>query len=73
MDKKHYVEAVSEALSQYYEPERHGTPEAFIEIVSKSVENTIAFYDENYDFEDDEFDWEVFRSDLLSDARKALK
>jgi len=67
-----YTEIVSEELSELYDERKHGSPENFVKLISESVDRTIAFYEENYDFDDDDFDMEVFQSDLVSDAKKSL-
>lgn len=72
LNEKYYTEVVSEELSDYYDKKKYGTPENFCEIVGKSVKETIKFYTENFDLDED-FDSEVFVSDLISDAKKALK
>lgn len=72
-NKKYYTEIISEKLDPYYNEKKHGSIENFINIISKSIDKTVNFYLETYDIDEDDFDNEVFESDLLSDAKKAIK
>ena len=67
---KYYKDALYDMLD--YDEKKHGSYDNYYSIISKSVDETIKFYEENYDFDDDEFDFEVFESDLINDARQAL-
>lgn len=71
-NKKYYTEIISEELEPYYDEKKHGSIGNFTNIISKSIDKTIKFYSENFDFEDDDFDMEVFESDLINDAKKVI-
>lgn len=71
-NKKYYTEIISEELEPYYDEKKHGSIENFTNIISKSIDETIKFYSENFDFDDEEFDTEVFESDLITDAKKSV-
>ena len=73
INKNFYTEVISEELEPYYDEKKHGSVDNFIDIISKSIDETVNFYLETYDIDEDDFDNEVFESDLLSDAKKAIK
>lgn len=73
LNEKYYSEIVLEKIGDYYDKEKHGSMKKFIKTVEKSVKETIKFYEENFDIDDDDdFDIEIFESDLISDAKKAI-
>ena len=74
MKKKinYYTEIVSEALAPYYDESKHGSADNFMDIISESVKKTIEYYEANFDFDDDDFDYEVFESDLINDAKHMI-
>jgi len=72
-NEKYYTSVISEKLAPYYDEKKHGSPDNFIDIISESVKRTIDYYEANFDFDDDDFDNEIFESDLLSDAKNALR
>ena len=71
-NKEHYTEVISERLAPYFDKEKHGSVDNFVNIISESVKKTFEFYEENFDLEDDDFDNEVFESDLIEDAKNAV-
>lgn len=73
INRKYYTEIVAEELEPYYNEKKHGSFEHFVEIISESISKTIEFYEDTYDFEDEEFDLDVFNSDVLNDAKRAVE
>lgn len=78
--KEYYVEVISEKLYSYYETGPYKTEKEFLSVIKKSVDHTIKWYKDFFEFdefsdedEDEGIDMEVFESDLLSDAKKALE
>ena len=79
IDVLYYTELASEYLEEYYDEEKHGSWENFFNLIEESVKKTVDDYKKlgedcaTCDFDDDEFDSEIFGSDVLADAKRALK